>query len=373
MNDRPAFLRAILENPDDDAPRLVFADWLDERQDPRGQFIRVQCALARIECEVPGYCSDRSGKCGTCYRIDALRGDERRLLGSHFEKWIPGALFWAIGGFGAPYPPTVDFSGPPHDYSATFRRGFVERVSVVWEDCRDHLDALLAAAPIREVTLTTWPEIRSEYHERSRYYRFFLDGLRAEWFVSEETMRNADPSVFDVDPHSGYSRTILRTLLAKCWSAVKTWNLPPPVPRPIETDPRHDERITVELLDTETGERRTSENQFSAFWWAEGNGSCDCNRAGYFDVEHEAGICAGATRFLIVRASTTVYNLDELNHAYSEELRRRHLTMPPRSLVELRATGGLFSRMGRVIREAERGNAEALRALQEIAASPPGP
>ena len=25
-----AFLRSILEAPDDDAPRLIFADWLDE-------------------------------------------------------------------------------------------------------------------------------------------------------------------------------------------------------------------------------------------------------------------------------------------------------------------------------------------------------
>src|SRR5688572_17854310 len=41
------FLRAICENPADDAPRLVFADWLDERGDPdRARFIRVQVALA---------------------------------------------------------------------------------------------------------------------------------------------------------------------------------------------------------------------------------------------------------------------------------------------------------------------------------------
>ena len=44
-----SFLRDIVEHPDDDAPRLVFADWLQEQPDPerraRGEFIAVQLAL----------------------------------------------------------------------------------------------------------------------------------------------------------------------------------------------------------------------------------------------------------------------------------------------------------------------------------------
>jgi uncharacterized protein (TIGR02996 family) len=42
-----AFIRAIAERPDDDGPRLIFADWLDEIGDERADFIRTQCALAR--------------------------------------------------------------------------------------------------------------------------------------------------------------------------------------------------------------------------------------------------------------------------------------------------------------------------------------
>jgi uncharacterized protein (TIGR02996 family) len=43
MIEREALLRAICENPDDDTPRLVFADWLDESGEPeRAEFIRVQ-------------------------------------------------------------------------------------------------------------------------------------------------------------------------------------------------------------------------------------------------------------------------------------------------------------------------------------------
>jgi uncharacterized protein (TIGR02996 family) len=48
MSDRDALLQAICETPDDDAPRLVYADWLEEHGDPRqAELIRVQIELAR--------------------------------------------------------------------------------------------------------------------------------------------------------------------------------------------------------------------------------------------------------------------------------------------------------------------------------------
>lgn len=42
-----AFLRSIIENPKDDTPRLVYADWLQERDDPHGEFIRCQVEAHR--------------------------------------------------------------------------------------------------------------------------------------------------------------------------------------------------------------------------------------------------------------------------------------------------------------------------------------
>ena len=40
-----ALLAAIVADPDDDTPRLVFADWLDENDRPdEAAFLRVQCA-----------------------------------------------------------------------------------------------------------------------------------------------------------------------------------------------------------------------------------------------------------------------------------------------------------------------------------------
>jgi uncharacterized protein (TIGR02996 family) len=41
-------LRDCKENPDDDAPRLILADWLEERDDPRGTFLRLQVRAFRL-------------------------------------------------------------------------------------------------------------------------------------------------------------------------------------------------------------------------------------------------------------------------------------------------------------------------------------
>jgi uncharacterized protein (TIGR02996 family) len=44
MSDESALLAAILAHPDEDTPRLMFADWLDENGQPeRAEFIRIQC------------------------------------------------------------------------------------------------------------------------------------------------------------------------------------------------------------------------------------------------------------------------------------------------------------------------------------------
>jgi uncharacterized protein (TIGR02996 family) len=47
MDDDRGFVRAILSDPGDRAARLVFADWLDERGDPRGEYIRVSAAAGK--------------------------------------------------------------------------------------------------------------------------------------------------------------------------------------------------------------------------------------------------------------------------------------------------------------------------------------
>lgn len=63
------WLADIRARPDDDAPRLVYADWLIEQGDARGELIRVQCQLARA-------------------KTDALLAEEAALLKKHEKRWL---------------------------------------------------------------------------------------------------------------------------------------------------------------------------------------------------------------------------------------------------------------------------------------------
>lgn len=54
MGDEAALLNAIYANPDEDTPRLVYADWLDEHDQPeRAEFIRAQIRLNEIRQTIP--------------------------------------------------------------------------------------------------------------------------------------------------------------------------------------------------------------------------------------------------------------------------------------------------------------------------------
>lgn len=48
MTEEESLMATIIEYPDDDTPRLVFADWLQENGEyDRAEFIRIQCELAK--------------------------------------------------------------------------------------------------------------------------------------------------------------------------------------------------------------------------------------------------------------------------------------------------------------------------------------
>jgi uncharacterized protein (TIGR02996 family) len=53
MGDEYGFLNAIKANPRDDVARLVYADWLEERDDPRGDFVRLHLALTATAPDHP--------------------------------------------------------------------------------------------------------------------------------------------------------------------------------------------------------------------------------------------------------------------------------------------------------------------------------
>src|SRR4051794_13893528 len=50
LSQHESFLRAIYDAPDDDTPRLVYADFLEEHGDPdKAAYIRMECEAARAD------------------------------------------------------------------------------------------------------------------------------------------------------------------------------------------------------------------------------------------------------------------------------------------------------------------------------------
>jgi uncharacterized protein (TIGR02996 family) len=66
MGKEEPFIRQIVANPSDDSLRIVYADWLEERGDPRGEFLRIQTALTRMPRKDKRFVSFRK-------RLKALR------------------------------------------------------------------------------------------------------------------------------------------------------------------------------------------------------------------------------------------------------------------------------------------------------------
>ncbi len=99
MSDEAALLAAIYANPDDDTPRLVYADWLDEHGDPaRAEFIRVQI---RLEVAQEWNAERRR-----------LQARESELFDAHREEWTAH-----LGPF------------DPEKIKVSFDRGFLDRLT----------------------------------------------------------------------------------------------------------------------------------------------------------------------------------------------------------------------------------------------------
>jgi uncharacterized protein (TIGR02996 family) len=53
MTEEQSFLNAIREQPDDDARKLVYADWLEEQGDPRAEYLRLMVQVRRDRAVTP--------------------------------------------------------------------------------------------------------------------------------------------------------------------------------------------------------------------------------------------------------------------------------------------------------------------------------
>jgi uncharacterized protein (TIGR02996 family) len=127
-----AFLEDITAHPEDDAPRLIYADWLDEFGDEaeraRAEFIRVQCELANLPATGGGRRRD-------------LERRQARLLKKYRARWLeplkkqlPAALYLRVS-------------------RGVFRRGFVEQVNLTPGLFLDWGEKLFGLQPITHLRL----------------------------------------------------------------------------------------------------------------------------------------------------------------------------------------------------------------------------
>src|SRR5262249_15379111 len=118
MSPEQAFLQAVVANPDDDGPRLVYADWLEEQgRGERAEVIRGQIELARLPEGHPGR--------------EPLSRREQELLELHWKEWqaeLPGHA-------------GVSWLGD--------ERGFTSVADVEWPVFLEHREELFAATPLR--------------------------------------------------------------------------------------------------------------------------------------------------------------------------------------------------------------------------------
>src|SRR4051794_26324308 len=104
MSEQQSLLAAVVADPDDDAVRRVYADWLDENGQPeRAEFIRVQIEREKL--------SQRSKKRAP------LEAREKELATAHAKEWLKDLPEWAR-------PRDSNVIATPWDWFG-FRRGFL--------------------------------------------------------------------------------------------------------------------------------------------------------------------------------------------------------------------------------------------------------
>lgn len=120
-----AFLQAVQEDPANDTPRLIYADWLEEQGRPdRAHFIREQCAGRRC-----------------------------KITKGQFRAWF--RPWWGRTAFGLRYTTDAGVIGEAKENQTVFvRRGFVQRIVVPHDVFVAGAADLFTAHPIEQVVLS---------------------------------------------------------------------------------------------------------------------------------------------------------------------------------------------------------------------------
>ena len=124
MSEGDALYQTILENPEDDAPRLIYSDWLEEQGDTqRAQFIRIQCEQARAEPHSP-----------LCRKLISRA---RRLYKPHWLHTLRGKAL-----------------------HAEMHRGFIHKITIYSKRFVTDAASIFATEPVREVRFADFTAVR---------------------------------------------------------------------------------------------------------------------------------------------------------------------------------------------------------------------
>jgi uncharacterized protein (TIGR02996 family) len=152
MNERERFIRAIEAEPEDDAVRLVFADWWEENGDSdRARFIRLQCEHHRLEAQLESEVETA--------RQRELGQQIASLLKTHREEWTAGLPTWAR--------------------ENQFERGFLHIFQMTGKQFLDSAGAVRAIAPLDTLFLHLL-----EGREKAVFASEHLAGLSRLWVES---------------------------------------------------------------------------------------------------------------------------------------------------------------------------------------------
>ncbi len=188
----PALVAEIAAQPDDDAVRLVYADYLLGHGDPLGELIVVQCERARL----PRW--DR--------RHERLAAREDTLLMTFRPRWL-GAIAKHV--------------------SATFVRGFVDRIGFGGADPRDRvLDHVFDIAPLLTtlvIPASVAPNRAGSEDALARLTGVVLEGSLYTnsvelWMLPHVVRFTAADGAFGTDP--------MRDLAMRAWRELVFGNLP---------------------------------------------------------------------------------------------------------------------------------------------------
>ena len=198
MSEREAFLASIRAAPEDDAPRLVYADWLDERGEPLlAEFIRLQIALARTTCSPRcnlHAAGVRSSPC-ICPR-GPLRDRESEVASElDLEKLSAEAITvpcgYHVGGRSAFLKSSglinLDLGvGGRTIVGWEWRRGFIDEITCTSEDFEQYAH-IFFRQPITSVKLLDKESINVKRKRRgSRCYAWFAESA---WRLEREANR----------------------------------------------------------------------------------------------------------------------------------------------------------------------------------------